>query len=98
MSQASLQTLAAGQVAVRGELTFYSVPELLRDSKEVFTRGQSIVIDLAGVTRSDSAGIALVLEWLRSARRQRAELRFVNVPEQMQALARVGGVDALLAW
>ncbi|MDH4273858.1 MAG: STAS domain-containing protein [Gammaproteobacteria bacterium] len=98
MNQAAIKALAPGRVGVQGVLTFYSVPAALRDSLAMFAEGDSLEVDLSGVTRSDSAGIALALEWTRMARQRNMTLRFVNVPSQMQSLAQVGGVDQLLAW
>jgi phospholipid transport system transporter-binding protein len=53
-------------------------------------------VDLAGVTEMDSALLALLLTWLRDAKAQRRELAFLNLPESLQTIARLYGVDNLL--
>lgn len=53
-------------------------------------------VDLAGVVYSTSAGIALLLGWLRAAEQAGKRLRFDNLPEDMAAIARVGGLDHIL--
>jgi phospholipid transport system transporter-binding protein len=54
-------------------------------------------LDLGGVTYSSSVGIALVLEWLRAAAEAGKSLHIDNMPADMTALVRVGGLDFLLS-
>ena len=83
--------------ALSGELSFDTVPELFRTSASWFSGQGELVIDLAAVTRTDSAGLALLVEWLRSARAAKRTLRYENIPPQVQTLISVNGLqDALL--
>jgi phospholipid transport system transporter-binding protein len=82
---------------VSGPLTFASVPDLYAASRAWFAGGSDMVIDLAQVTQADSAGLALLIEWLRQARQAGAPLTFSNIPPQMLVLIRVNGLqDTLL--
>jgi len=45
------------------------------------------------VEATDSAGLALMIEWIRLSRMSRVQLRFKNVPEQLLALAKLSGFD-----
>jgi phospholipid transport system transporter-binding protein len=54
-------------------------------------------LDLGAVSYSSSAGIALLLGWLRIAQQQRKSLRILQLPADMAALARVSGLEDLLA-
>ena len=49
-------------------------------------------LDLGAITYSSSAGVALLLGWLRVARQQHRELRIQRMPADMSALVRVGGL------
>lgn len=82
--------------AVSGPLTFDSVPVLYAASRSWFAAKQGMTIDLAQVSAADSAGLALLIEWLRSAHHAGASLRFVNIPSQMQELIRVNGLQDTL--
>lgn len=73
-------------IEVSGELDMADVPTRLRNSTEWFSAGQETVIDLGGVLRADSAGVALLLEWVRDAHDANASLTFVNAPAQMRAI------------
>jgi phospholipid transport system transporter-binding protein len=87
---------AAGH-AVSGALTFDTVPALYQSSAAWFAGEGELTLDLAGVSRCDSAGLALLIEWLRRARHADRPLRFANLPAQVQTLIRVNGLqDALL--
>ena len=55
-----------------------------------------MVIDLAQVERADSAGLALMIEWLKRARDAGCRLEFANIPDQVQTLIRVNGLQAAL--
>ncbi len=57
----------------------------------------AIEIDLKGVTRADSAGLALLVEWLRAAERAGKSISFVNVPVQLSSIARISGLDEILS-
>ncbi|MDY0006109.1 MAG: STAS domain-containing protein [Spongiibacteraceae bacterium] len=52
-------------------------------------------VDLAEVAYSNSAGIALLLGWMRIAQQGGGKLVLRAVPEDMQALAKVGGLPEL---
>jgi phospholipid transport system transporter-binding protein len=87
---------AKGQIAVYGDLSFATVPAALQKSLRLLTRASETTIDLGGVERADSAGLALLLEWIRLARRQNIQLRYRNIPSQIATLARVSGLDSQL--
>jgi phospholipid transport system transporter-binding protein len=53
-------------------------------------------LDLSAITYSNSAGIALLLGWLRIAQQQQKTLQFSQAPASMIALANVGGLEDLL--
>ena len=77
-------------------MTFDSVTELWRQSDAMFSENTVLQIDLGGVTRTDSAGLALLVEWLREASRQGGRIEFLNLPPQMLALAGAANLDGVL--
>ncbi len=88
-----------GRIRLVGELSFATVPGLLARTPALFAtpdRQAPIEIDLEDVTRSDSAGLALLVEWHRLACRQQRPIRFHNVPDQIEAFARVSHLEGLL--
>lgn len=92
-----LKETAAGQFALTGKLGFDTVVALLDQGREQFAGKSAIQVNLAGVTHADSAGLALLLEWLREARQQGRTLTYQAVPAQLHALARISEVADWLA-
>lgn len=88
----------AGRVVVTGELTFATA----RDARQMGllvlqgSGANRIVIDCSGVTRADSAGLSVLLDWLAWGRRRSRQLSLENLPESLLAIARISEVDGLL--
>ena len=86
-----------GQFLISGELNFSTAAGLARQGNELFKNdGSELVLDLSGVSRSDSAGLALLIEWRRSAERRNQSLVFNHIPQQILDIADVSGVETLL--
>jgi phospholipid transport system transporter-binding protein len=79
-----------------GDLDMRSVPRVLEQAEGLFKNGAEAVVDLAEVDRIDSAGLALLVEWLRQAKRQGVAIHFRNIPARMLAIATVCGLEQLL--
>ncbi len=94
---ASFEVSADERSRVLGSLVFTTVSALLPVGSQAIHRGQAAVIDLSGVTASDSSGLALLIEWLSVAQDARRALRYDNVPSQLQQLARLSEIEELLA-
>jgi phospholipid transport system transporter-binding protein len=94
--QASFEVLEGGRARVIGSLHFSTVSALLTAGRAAIKDDRAAVIDLAGVTASDSAGLALLIEWLSVAKSAGRTLRFENIPSQLQQLARLSEVEELL--
>ena len=94
---ALIERSGPGVLHVRSDLTFASVTSVLVHSRPLLNAdGGRLVIDLADVTRADSAGLALLLEWLRMTRAKGAEILFRHVPEQLMAIARASDLERLI--
>ena len=97
LSRAKLESLGGGRFRVSGVLDATTVGELLKQSTERFVNLDGLEVDLAGVSDGDSAGLALLIEWLRFAKDSKRSIHFANVPGQISALARSSEVEDLLA-
>lgn len=84
---------------ISGVLNFDSVLSLDEEVRTWIT-GQpttALAINLAETIYANSAAIALALGWLRLAREAGKTLSWQQVPQDMLAMARVGGVEALFS-
>ncbi len=89
----SIVSKGNGRWLIHGELTFASIHGKLIDSPPFLRGGKDIILDFAQVTTTDSAGLALMIEWIKLSRHQRAQLHFRNVPKQLLNLAKLSGLD-----
>ena len=83
------------RIVVSGPVTLANVGKLLAEGRQHLAEGAGTV-DLGEVTELDSGLLALSLAWLRDAREAKRELAFVNLPEALQTLSRLYGVENLL--
>jgi len=86
-----------GALAVSGTLGFATAADALKALNEALRAGDRVQLDLAGVRACDSAGLACVLAVLAEARRRGQAVGLQHVPDGLRTLARVSGVEALLA-
>lgn len=93
----AVQSLRPGQYKITGELDFSTVPHLFGESSWVESDSSSrLTVELGEVTRADSAGLSLLLSWVRRAHAHQKTLVFSHVPIQLRNIARVSGVAELL--
>ena len=90
-----------GTIAISGRLDFSTANQALQAVNEQLLQtgaGQESpqVIDLGGVTHSNSAGLALMIEWLAEAQRNKQTVRFQNIPDSLRQISAVCQVDSLI--
>ena len=95
-----MSSAAAGEVlALTGELSFDTIPQVLEESATYASRTDlpdRLTIDFAAITGVDSAAVALLLDWRRMAAKRGKTLVFVNLPANLLALAELYGVAELI--
>jgi phospholipid transport system transporter-binding protein len=82
-----------GVVSLEGDLTFATIHKKtvqLIDFKKI---PQEIVIDFSQVKQSDSAGLALLIEWLKIAKQTNKSCKFKHLPQQLLTLAKLSGFE-----
>ena len=93
MDSNALNVRGDGAVDVSGSLTFDTVPNFLAQGTGWLGGGKgAITLDMKAVSKADSAGLALMLEWLQQARKTGGTIHFANIPERVQVLIRVNGL------
>lgn len=95
-AEPSLTSSGEGLIAVTGPMTFATAGTLLALGMPRFAGQPALTVDLSDVTDVDSAGLALLIEWLRQARAEQRTVTFRGIPDKLLAIARLSGVEALL--
>ena len=96
--QPKITEQSQGIFAIEGELNMQTVPDVTRQLLDLLptTEGEKFTLDLASVSRSDSAGVALLVEVMQQAKNAKLELSFSNLPQQMQDIAGISGLLEIL--
>ena len=85
----------ADRIVLEGPVTLDSVPALLAQGLALIDR-EEVRIDLAGVTAADSSAVALLLEWMRAARRAGRRVLYLNLGNSLESLVALYDVTDLL--
>lgn len=87
---------AAPRCLIKGVLDFTTAREALSAVAVYIASNDTLDIDLSGVTDANSAGLALLVEWLAEARRANHDITFHHIPDSLRQLAVVSQVDGLI--
>lgn len=86
--------------AIEGELNMQTVPEvseqLAKLMNEQTSGAEHLTLDLASISRSDSAGVALLVDVMQLAETAKLTLLFSNLPQQMKDIAGISGLLDIL--
>ena len=96
VSDFELTDLGDGQFKLSGDVSFRTAESVLRASEDLFRADRDVHIDLSAISQTDSAGMALLLEWLSRANRAGVQLRFSSIPEKIKAIAVTAEIDDFL--
>lgn len=93
-----LTETSPGQFTARGPLTFATARAARERGLSVLSAvgATDIHIDCSGINPSDSAGMTVLLDWLSFAKRSGHSLHYGNLPDQVEAIARISDVLELL--
>jgi phospholipid transport system transporter-binding protein len=93
-----LQERSPGKFAAQGALTFATARRGRESGLASFgtSNSRELEVDCSGVTSWDSAGMAVLLDWLAIAKRSGRSMHFTSLSEQVQAIARISDLLELL--
>jgi ABC-type transporter Mla MlaB component len=81
---------------ILGKLNYENIVSLYREGKMLLDCSEQICFDLAKLSPIDSSVIALLLSWLRYAKKNKKSFTFKNLPPQLIEIANVCEVMPLL--
>lgn len=90
----------AGDASLRvtGALTFATAARAWSEGERELARcqGPRIEIDCSGLSAADSAGLAVLVQWLASGRRQGREVALRGLPRAVVDIARISELEELI--
>ncbi|CAN5445800.1 hypothetical protein BH10PSE19_BH10PSE19_03230 [soil metagenome] len=93
MKQTTITLVNNNVLLLSGKLSCHTVVKLCRQGKQLIKGRSALTVDLASVSFCDSAGLVLLIELSRNAKQQNQTIRYINVPQQLLAIAKVSGVE-----
>jgi phospholipid transport system transporter-binding protein len=90
----TLTEQSLGNYSVEGCLTFSGIDQHSLAAFKFLKGLDAICIDFSNVDAADSAGLALMIEWIKLSRSQNINLSFKNIPAQLVSLAKLSGLDS----
>jgi len=86
------------QFAVRGAMTFATASGLHAAGLAALgaSKGPRLELDCSAVGEADSAGLAVLVDWLAWARAVGRELHLKNLPPKLLEIARISELEDLL--
>ncbi len=89
-------------LTLSGPLTQREAPRVLREGEAQLGQARqagngAVQVDCAGLSQVDSSALAVLLSWQRTAQAAGLALNIAGAPEALCNLAKLYGVDSLLA-
>jgi phospholipid transport system transporter-binding protein len=81
-----------GRLVVSGDLNFVTVPKVWEQSLLLLTSLPELNFDLEKITFSNSAGLALLIEWMKYAKKSQKKIYFHHIPSQLSSIIKATGV------
>lgn len=91
-----IQRVGDGRLEASGALDYQSAGRALPGGLALIEKDKPCTIDLSRVIEADSAGLAVLVEWLATARARGATIRYECIPAQILAVARISDLESLL--
>lgn len=92
MQTTEIKTIDNNRFAVQGDLDFETVLLIQNKGKELIDQAsEHFYIDLRFVSNATSAGVALLLDWMRYAKSLSKEITYINTPPKLSEIAHVSG-------
>lgn len=99
LAGASFELSAASpeRCEARGALTFATARRARKQGLLALRNaGRELTVDCSAISQADSAGLAVLLDWLAEAKRSGCSLRLQQLPQKLLALARISALVDLL--
>jgi len=84
-----------GNYILKGNLIFNTINKSVLNTLDFTQAPSSITIDLQQVGKIDSAGLALLIEWIKFAQAHQKKLYFDNIPAQLTALTKLSYISEI---
>ena len=97
MVNAELRMTSSSCACLSGDLLNSTIIEVIEPGKHLLSKaGSEWTVDMSGVGRVSSVGVALILEWLRAANEQNTTLKIKNLPQHMLPIIDISDLQPVI--
>jgi phospholipid transport system transporter-binding protein len=91
-----------GYFTLQGDLNRNTIPKsgalaTLDRSNQNNSGDDAFTLDMLGVSNSDTAGLAWLMNFLKNNQQQHIHFELKNIPERLRKLAKISDVDSFLS-
>lgn len=102
MTKLQLIESPKGYFTLEGALNRNTIPKsaalaTLQQNKLKHTSNDVCSLDMSGVSHSDTAGLAWLMNFLKDNQQQNVQFKLKNIPESLINLAKISDVDGFLS-
>lgn len=90
-------TIENNVLYLTGELDFQNVMTVYEKSLSQFNESPELFIDFSKLVSSNSAGLALIVEWIKLSKALHKPLRFKHLSPQLLSIIKAANLDKLMA-
>lgn len=87
---------SSGQFVISGELVFDTVQQIYPRGCQLISASPLPIFDCKQVNKIDNASLALILSWIKCAKNLHKTIKFLNIPQQLLAIAKVSGLEDVI--
>lgn len=81
-----------------GDLDFSNVMSLYQQSIKLFSSDIPVIqIDFSGLASANSVALALMINWMRLAKKSAKSIQLKSISQELMSLAKAAGLDKVLA-
>ena len=95
----ALTQQSPNQWLLKGEVNVNTITAIIEPGYKMIdalAAGQTLTLDLSGVGQADSASVALLIDWLRYAKKGKKSIVFSNLPAKMRDIINVSNLQGIL--
>ncbi|MEO8401272.1 MAG: STAS domain-containing protein [Gammaproteobacteria bacterium] len=96
MNQLATITHQNNRLLVAGDLVFSTIMPLWEQSLVLCQASKELHFDLTQVKLSNSAGLALIIGWIKYAKQFNKPISFSHIPEQLKSIVAAAGIGKMV--
>lgn len=84
------------KLMLKGDLNVFNAMSIYVKSLVYLKELNEVQIDFAELNSSDSVGLALMIEWMKYAKKYKKSIRFLHLSPHLIAIAQAAGMEEML--